>query len=640
MSDENAKTTEGLTPALEMLPVMASLGARRHLPTAPVKEITPEPASGKATSPARGLGGVGLPGLPPKPGKGRKSKLVVQKTETGVSVDVDDEAAPREAEHMELQEGSAAAHGHSHGGVACGHEHGTPVQSEVKHGHSHGGRPCGHSHGGKPTPMPMPMINPDPPPPPMFLPADLNLPELKQLEQIFSHAPDLKETLEKINLMRRLQEEPEVLSGLLRVVRFPGHLQDFLFHMSCSGAGVAQSTLLEIQLCADKLTQAKLKTPGVIAPPACEELPKSTWRVQVVDEYVKDRNPLLLFYNGHARSFDYLGPWAFVTCAYIACHLMIWWIAILVMIGLVMGTHSTLTAVMRLPGVNPEVSRFMMSVVLALSASGAVEFFTTLLPVVTDYKNLCALEALSFAITPLLHVKTAMADPGFIEKGTYKEGDGRERVCTVCVAHRPLRSKHCHACERCVARFDHHCPVVNNCVGAGNQRWFLMFITSMLIGQICFVIISTLFFYRETSKHDGSRFWAFLSVLEGALHVTFMASIQVVFGMGNAFLVARAVFGAVANLTVNEGMNHFRYKYLSDNRGGYFNPFDRGCCVNCVQFMQAPYNQPDWDELAQLADERGDYNAPKPWLSYGRLLGLQQYLTNKTKGMWQTPRRE
>jgi len=74
-----------------------------------------------------------------------------------------------------------------------------------------------------------------------------------------------------------------------------------------------------------------------------------------------------------------------------------------------------------------------------------------------------------------------------------------KRYCTVCNIEQPFRSKHCKDCDRCVAKYDHHCPwlgntflkenkLLGNCIGEKNHFWFYWFLVfqsvEIILGQI------------------------------------------------------------------------------------------------------------------------------------------------------------
>ncbi|KAI1916247.1 palmitoyltransferase akr1 [Ophidiomyces ophidiicola] len=119
----------------------------------------------------------------------------------------------------------------------------------------------------------------------------------------------------------------------------------------------------------------------------------------------------------------------------------------------------------------------------------------------------------SFAIfatlTGYFYFLSMLEDPGFVPKvssrnqqkttvmdllGIWKFDD--DNFCVFCLIRKPLRSKHCRRCKRCVSKYDHHCPWIDNCVGSNNLRHFVLYIFALEIGITLFIRL--IFAYIDT----------------------------------------------------------------------------------------------------------------------------------------------
>lgn len=68
-------------------------------------------------------------------------------------------------------------------------------------------------------------------------------------------------------------------------------------------------------------------------------------------------------------------------------------------------------------------------------------------------------------------------------------------LCKWCNNYRCFRTGHCSKCDQCIAHMDHHCEILQNCVGAYNHRFFMQFIVYLFI-------IITLFLYHTYGNFD------------------------------------------------------------------------------------------------------------------------------------------
>jgi ankyrin repeat protein len=132
-----------------------------------------------------------------------------------------------------------------------------------------------------------------------------------------------------------------------------------------------------------------------------------------------------------------------------------------------------------------------------------IDWLTAVLP--TTFRTrpfLNVFFALALGSTAYFHTTAMLEDPGHIPKLSSRNQQRKvieelfslwkfdeENFCVQCMVRKPLRSKHCRRCKRCVAKHDHHCPWINNCVGNNNIRHFFIYIISLEFGIAFFIAL-------------------------------------------------------------------------------------------------------------------------------------------------------
>uniref|UniRef100_A0A0E0G2M9 S-acyltransferase n=1 Tax=Oryza nivara TaxID=4536 RepID=A0A0E0G2M9_ORYNI len=210
----------------------------------------------------------------------------------------------------------------------------------------------------------------------------------------------------------------------------------------------------------------------------------------------------------------------------------------------------------------------------------------------------------------VMFYKCSRKDPGYIDKNTRDAQNQRDdepllkrgldnpellagnwsQLCITCKIVRPVRSKHCSTCDRCVEQFDHHCPWVSNCIGKKNKWEFFMFLILEVSAMIITGVTAIIRVVGDPDSPASFGGWLNYSATNHPWVVSFVVmDLFLFFGVITLTVVQASQISR--NLTTNEMANAMRYSYLRGPGGRFRNPFDHGVRKNCSDFLLKGYNE-------------------------------------------------
>lgn len=238
-----------------------------------------------------------------------------------------------------------------------------------------------------------------------------------------------------------------------------------------------------------------------------------------------------------------------------------------------------------------------LSVYMATKAWFYVTWLTYIAPTVSFLASLSFLTC--SAGLWVCFLKSWRGDPGVIQPTqeqrfrtiielSERGGGGFEpsAFCSACLVRRPVRSKHCSVCDRCVARFDHHCPWVGNCIGAKNHKYFMGFLWMLMIMCAWMLYGGANFYVQACSVNMEEGLW-------NAIVAIGSCNPWVGWVMANALLhmswvtvltICQTYQVVCLGMTTNERMNRGRYRHFQAKGGK--SPFTRGPIKNLFDFME------------------------------------------------------
>ena len=192
-------------------------------------------------------------------------------------------------------------------------------------------------------------------------------------------------------------------------------------------------------------------------------------------------------------------------------------------------------------------------------------------------------------------------------------------VCPLCVAKRKPRMIHCQICDKCIVKFDHHCPWINNCIGSSNIGFFYFYIIFTDVFLTLSIYFGASFILAELEIGNLEDFIDFISEdwidLDSIVEIIYIsiAILGIIVELVFFVLVSLLIFIQTGNLisgrTTNERFNNYTEEDLENN------PQEKTCINNCFDMFcnlnRAVTHQREIKERAvwKLEDIESDFKA-------------------------------
>mmetsp|Transcript_14021 Transcript_14021/g.31767 ORF Transcript_14021/g.31767 Transcript_14021/m.31767 type:complete len:298 (+) Transcript_14021:150-1043(+) len=156
---------------------------------------------------------------------------------------------------------------------------------------------------------------------------------------------------------------------------------------------------------------------------------------------------------------------------------------------------------------------------------------------------------------------------GFSER---KQTTGERRHCKWCLKYKPDRCHHCRICCLCILKMDHHCPMVYNCIGFCNHKYFFLLLVYATI---------------DLSLISLTLWESVLRAIHWDLSLEMMLALAGAEALAMSLLAAIAYFLSFHVWLVSQGLTTLEYVERKGNKPNWRQKYDLGLYQNICNVL-------------------------------------------------------